>query len=45
MTTLTVIIATISVFSWILIQEWRNLTASNRYVVKLDRAKANERKA
>lgn len=44
MTTLATISTIAVLFSWILAQEWRELTRNNRYVVKLSKSKPNARK-
>lgn len=42
MTILVLLLAAL-LFSWILAQEWRELTRNNRYAVKLGKARHNER--
>lgn len=44
MTTIATIAAVAAIFTWILIQEWRGLIRSQRYVCKLERARSNTRK-
>jgi hypothetical protein len=44
MTTLDVVTTLAILWTWIQVQEWRELTRNNRYAVKLGKAKPNERK-